>query len=137
MMPSFGFSVGDFIGAISERTSAVMRDRWTHLVQHRSDQEDQQSAQSNRRGIHKFQQAIIELNCLKYVLRQLEALEPTDDNLNHVNAIRDMALACQLPLRDFLTKLEIFEAPLGPFARGSSFRAAHSKTNMLFRWLRG
>jgi uncharacterized protein YoxC len=48
-------------------------------------------------------------------LIQLASLEPTDGEINHVNAIRGMALACQLPLREFLAKLEKYEASLGPF----------------------
>ena len=61
-----------------------------------------------------YQDAIIELKGLKHALQHLEALEPTEDNFRHVNAIRGMALACQLPLRDFMTKLEKYESSLGP-----------------------
>ena len=63
-----------------------------------------------------YQHAIIELQGLESALQQLEALEPTEDNVNHVNAIRGMALACHLPLRDFMTKLEEYEHALGPHA---------------------
>jgi hypothetical protein len=38
-----------------------------------------------------------------------------------------MALVCQLPLRDFLTKLESYESTLGPFGNKTSFRTAHNK----------
>ena len=75
-----------------------------------------------------YQNAVIELKGLKHTLQHLEALEPTNDNLSHVNAIRGMALACQLPLRDFMTKLEKYEAFLGPWKSRSSFRAAGYKT---------
>ena len=74
-----------------------------------------------------YQNAVIELKGLKHTLQHLEALEPTDDNLSHVNAIRGMALACQLPLRDFMTKLEKYEASLGPWESRSSFRTAGRK----------
>lgn len=77
-----------------------------------------------------YQNAVIELKGLKHALQNLEALEPTDDNLSHVNAIRGMALACQLPLRDFMTKLEKYETSLGPWERRSSFQAAGRKA----RW---
>lgn len=74
-----------------------------------------------------YQQVVIELKGLKNALRHLEALEPTEDNASHVNAIRGMALACQLPLRDFLTKLETYESSMGPFAPKHSFRSAGRK----------
>ena len=74
-----------------------------------------------------YQNAVIELKGLKRALQHLEALEPTDDNLSHVNAIRGMALACQLPLRDFMTKLEKYEASMGPWESRSSFGAAGRK----------
>ena len=77
-----------------------------------------------------YQQVVIELESLKKVLQQLEAFEPTEDNARHVNAIRGMALACQLPLRDFMVKLEKYEASLGPFADRKSFRGVGRKA----RW---
>ena len=70
---------------------------------------------------------MIELKGLKNALRHLEVLEPTEDNVSHVNAIRGMALACQLPLREFLTKLERYESSMGPFAPKQSFRGAGRK----------
>lgn len=75
-----------------------------------------------------YQHVVIELRALKNVLRHLEALEPTEDNLTHVNAIRGMALACQLPLREFLIKLEKYESALGPLNGPWSFRGVGSKT---------
>jgi hypothetical protein len=74
-----------------------------------------------------YQHVIIELKGLEAVLQHLEALEPTEDNISHVNAIRGMALACQLPLRDFLSKLEKYETSLSPFADRAMFRGAHHK----------
>lgn len=76
---------------------------------------------------HEYQHVIIELKGLEAVLQQLEALEPTEDNINHVNAIRGMALACQLPLRDFMLKLEKYESSMSPFAERVSFRGAQHK----------
>lgn len=49
----------------------------------------------------------------------MAAMEPTQSNINHVNAIRGMALACQLPLHDFLSKLTMCEATMGPFGSRS------------------
>ena len=77
-----------------------------------------------------YQAAVIELKGLKHTLQHLQALEPTEDNLSHVNAIRGITLACQLPLRDFLTKLEKYEHLLGPWADRTGFRVAGRKA----RW---
>ena len=77
-----------------------------------------------------YQHVVIELRGLKNVLRQLEALEPTEHNARHVNAIRGMALACQLPLQEFLVKLEKYEASLGPFAERKFYRGVGRKS----RW---
>jgi len=74
-----------------------------------------------------YQQVVIELKGLKNALRHLEALEPSEDNVNHVNAIRGMALACQLPLREFLANFERYESSMGPFAATRSFRGAGRK----------
>ena len=75
-----------------------------------------------------YQLVIIELKGLKNILRQLETLQPTDDNVTHINAIRGMALACQLPLRDFMVKLEKYESTLGPFADKRSLRTMARKS---------
>ena len=77
-----------------------------------------------------YQAAVIELNGLEHVLQHLQALDPTEDNSSHVNAIRGMALACQLPLRDFLTRLEKYESSLGPWADRTTYRGAGRKA----RW---
>lgn len=74
-----------------------------------------------------YQQVVIELHGLKTALRHLEKIVPTEATASHVNAIRGMALACQMPLQEFLTKFEKYEASLGPFARRNSFRAAGRK----------
>ncbi|KAI9783622.1 MAG: hypothetical protein M1816_001213 [Peltula sp. TS41687] len=109
MVPAFGFSVGDFISAINlvKKVSKALKTAG--------------GASSD------YQLVSIELRGLKHVLRQLEALEPTEDNVSHVNAIRGMALACQLPLRDFLAKLEKYETSMGPFANRISLLGAHHK----------
>lgn len=77
-----------------------------------------------------YQDAVIELKGLKHALQHLEALEPTEDNVSHVNAIRGMALACKLPLQDFMTKLEKYESSLGPWVNRKSFQTAGRKA----RW---
>ena len=75
-----------------------------------------------------YQHVIIELQGLENVLRQLEALEPTEDNVNQVNAIRCMALACQIPLQSFLAKIERYNTSLSPHTDRFSLNNARHKT---------
>lgn len=86
--------------------------------------------QSTGGAASEYQHAIIELNGLKNVLRRLESLQPNQDNEHHINAVRGMALACQLPLREFLVKLEKFEASLGPFSNSKWYHGVPKKS----RW---
>ena len=79
-----------------------------------------------------YQNAVVELQSLEHALRHLEALEPTKDNLGHVNAIRGMALACRLPLQDFMLKLERYDESLGPWSYRSSVRSAGHKARWAF-----
>jgi len=76
----------------------------------------------------RYQHILYELNALCSILQLLESLQPTEENASHVNAIRGMALACQLPLRDFLAKLEKYENSLSPFSTHNLFKAAGRKT---------
>ena len=75
-----------------------------------------------------YQLVVIELKSLKSILRHLETLQPTEDNVTHINAIRGVALACQLPLQDFMVKLEKYESTLGPFVDKRSLRAMAGKS---------
>lgn len=50
------------------------------------------------RASTEYQLVVFELKGLKNILRHLERIEPTQDNVTHINAIRGMALARQLPL---------------------------------------
>ena len=74
-----------------------------------------------------YQSVVIELKALEDVLQHLRALEPTEDNLHHINAIRCMALACQLPLQDFLASIEKYESSLGPWSRQTALGSARHK----------
>jgi len=74
-----------------------------------------------------YQDTVIELEGLKHALQHLEALEATEDNAGHVNAIRCMALACKLPLLDFMTKLGKYESSLGPWVDRKPFYTAGRK----------
>lgn len=56
----------------------------------------------------------IELHGLENVLRRVVALEPNASNIEHVDAIRSLALSCQIPIQEFLAKLKAYESALGP-----------------------
>ena len=110
MTPAFGFSVGDFINAIQlihKITRALNKTGGASL---------------------EYQYAILDLNNLSNVLGLLQKLEPsTTEDTNHVNAIRGMALACQFPLRDFLTKMEEYDRALDLFVDRTTLRTASKK----------
>lgn len=111
MVPAFGFSVGDFIATIGliAKISAALGDKAGALSE--------------------YQHVVVELEALERTLRYLEKLRPTESNVDHVNAIRGMALTCQIPLREFLVKLQKYETALGPFATqgGSCWRSTARK----------
>lgn len=56
----------------------------------------------------------VELHGLENVLRRVVALEPNASNIEHVDAIRGLALSCQIPVQEFLVKLKAYESALGP-----------------------
>jgi len=74
-----------------------------------------------------YQHVQLQLRTLSKILDELERLEPNEDNLHHVNAIRHLALTCQFPLRDFMAKVDKYEKSLGPFSEQGSTRAAGRK----------
>ena len=74
-----------------------------------------------------YQDAVIELDNLATTLSHLEALQPDEDNLQHVNAIRAMALACRFPLEQFKSRMMRYESFLGPWAKRNSPYAAGQK----------
>lgn len=67
-----------------------------------------------------YQQLDIELQGLKRTLETIQTLQPTEDNISHLDAIRCLALTCQIPLNAFLQRLQKFEQRLGPFAKRSA-----------------
>lgn len=110
MTPAFGFSAGDLFAAIGLCTKIPKALR------------DSGGAASE------YQQLILELGGLQDALSRLAALEPNESNINHVNAIRRMSLACMLPMQEFLTKLKKYEASLSPSEKSSPLRATARKT---------
>ncbi|KAH9213111.1 hypothetical protein DL95DRAFT_507384 [Leptodontidium sp. 2 PMI_412] len=95
MLPGFGFSIGDFIAAagLIKKVSDALKDAG--------------GASSD------YQHVIIELEGLDRALKVVAALQPDHSNDSHVNAIRGMALSCQLPLHQFLFKIQKYEGSLG------------------------
>ena len=45
-------------------------------------------------------------------MQYLEALEPMNTNVSHDNGVRAMALACRVPLQQFLDNLEKYDKTL-------------------------
>jgi hypothetical protein len=108
--PTFGFSVGDFATTIQliVKISKALRDasdaptEFTYLLQ--------------------------DLQHLIVVLEQLQSLPPSSaHNVNHFNAIRGMALCVQVPLQNFVTKMEKHKAAMEMKASGSRLRGARYK----------
>ena len=134
MTPAFGFSVGDFISAIGESippTPVCSADYWRPALIRKISK----ALKETGGAATEYQDAVIELKGLKHALQRLSALEPTENNVTHVNAIRGMALTYQLPLQEFLKKLEKYEDSLGPWVQDSrmgrtAFRCAGRKA----RW---
>ena len=54
----------------------------------------------------------MELEYLATTLSHLEALQPNEDRIQHVNAIRAMAMAYKLPLEEFTKKMTRYESSL-------------------------
>lgn len=129
MLPAFGFSVGDFIAAIGMCMHAVAATR--QLTAHVGLIAKVSKALKDEAGAaNEYQHVLLELQALERTLRHLQVLEPTDSNVEHVNAVRGMALACRIPLQEFLVKLQKFEASMGPFAirRRDQFKSVGRKS---------
>ena len=110
VVPAFGFSFGDFINAVQliNRTAKALRET------------DGAAA--------KYQQAAIELDSLRHVLRRVQPLRPNTGNVETMEKIQLCGLACYLPLSRFVKKIERFETRLG--RNGGS-----QGTNGVARWI--
>jgi hypothetical protein len=76
-----------------------------------------------------YQHIQLELRALERTLQCLQELEPDADNIPNFTSIRAVALACRIPLQQFLDKIQCFEATMGPFSRpGKSLNSAARKT---------
>ncbi|KAL9620135.1 MAG: hypothetical protein Q9160_005341 [Pyrenula sp. 1 TL-2023] len=110
MAPAFGFSVGDLIAVIKlvHKVSKVLQD---------SDGTSGDVAS-----------LLQELRHLQIVLEQLRGLPPeSSPNLSHLNALRGMALTVQVPLQDFLGKMEKYKAAAYNDLKSSRWKRAGRK----------
>ena len=95
VVPAFGFSFGDFAGAVKlvGKAAKALREATGATAQ--------------------YQQAAIELDNVYSVLRGVQSSQPTTPNADVVQKIQLCALTCQVPLARFLKKIEKFEQHLG------------------------
>jgi hypothetical protein len=63
-----------------------------------------------------YQTVQSDLQALKKTLQLLQSLKPDDANVTHVDAIRSMALAFQIPLQEFMHSIGKYETSLGASA---------------------
>jgi hypothetical protein len=130
MIPAFGFSVGDFIAAAGESLE-LRRRAWCsslNLIVTGLITKVAKALKDKSGAAAEYQNVQIELGALARTLKRLEALEPNESNVAHVNAIRGMALTCRAPLRNFLESLEKFESTMGPYARVKSVKGFGRKS---------
>lgn len=91
--PAFGFSVGDFISAF-----VILNDIRKALRDSGGAEEE-------------FREVLLDLQQLEIVLQWLEGGNwGRSGDLSHVNAIRGMALTCQVPLKEFWGKIQKYKA---------------------------
>lgn len=67
-----------------------------------------------------YQLLLIELEALDRTLKSLERIEPAQHELRRLDGIRALASTCQLPLQEFLEKIEKFEESLGSWNNNRS-----------------
>jgi hypothetical protein len=110
--PAFGFSVGDFVSAIQliGKVNKALKDT--------GGAEDD------------FRSLFLELSQLQIVLEQLRDLpESSSPSQSHLNAVKGMALAVQIPLREFLEEIDKFKIAFGnPKGHFIQLRQAGRKT---------
>ncbi|KAJ9642361.1 hypothetical protein H2199_004741 [Coniosporium tulheliwenetii] len=108
--PAFGFSAGDFIAAINliVKISKALND--------------------SGGAASKYRMLLQELQQLQLILEQLQDLSPTSANSHsHLNAVKGMALAIQMPLQEFLTKIEKYNSSMCGTSSSSRWRTAPRK----------
>jgi hypothetical protein len=79
-----------------------------------------------------YQHAFIEIEGLQRTLQNVAKLVPTENNLEHVNAIRGLALSCERPLTEFLRTLKRYEPSIGSYAPKGAFQGSIRKMRWAF-----
>ena len=74
-----------------------------------------------------YQHIQLQLRAFSKILADLQQLQPAQNDIDYVNALRHVALSCQFPLRDFMAKVEKFEETLGPHASKRGFSVTARK----------
>ena len=122
---SFGWSAGDILAAVSTSSASERRVSYVSLHSHLFLElvvQVSNAIKDKGGAASKYQHVQLELRALQTTLQRLLELEPNHpSNACQLNAIRGVALACTIPLREFLDKIQRFESSLGPFARPGSF----------------
>ncbi|KAL9116952.1 MAG: hypothetical protein Q9187_006515 [Circinaria calcarea] len=112
--PAFGFSVGDFIAAINlvVKISKALKD--------------------TNGAATEIKDLLQELQQLELLLEQLKDLPPeSSPSLSHLNAVRGMALSVQIPLRDFLGKMEKYRLAATSQSRSNLLRGVGRKVQWI------
>jgi hypothetical protein len=63
---------------------------------------------------------LIELEALERAMCKLQTLRPGKHELYQLTSIRATALACKIPLEDFVLKISKFESKLGTFTAANN-----------------
>jgi hypothetical protein len=91
VVPAFGFSVGDVVSAIQLITKVA------------------KALKETGGASQDFQLLLQELQQLEIILEQLQHVPGTTSAIpSHLNAVKAVALAVQVPLKEFLAKIEKF-----------------------------
>jgi hypothetical protein len=129
MVPAFGFSVGDFIAAAGKLCHPYVWCAFSISLPVTGLIAKVTKAFRDKAGAaFEYQLVQIELEALARTLKHLEALEPNESNIAHLNAIRGMALTYRIPLQGFLEKIEKFERRMGAFSMDRSAKAFGRKS---------
>ena len=110
MLPAFGFSVGDFISAIELIVKVT------------------KALKSSGGATSEYRSLVEELGYLRLLLEQLQDIKPSASNLNHVNAIRGMALTFRVPLSEFLDRVEKYRTSMAAGNAGKPWQGLHRKS---------
>ena len=109
-MSGFGFSAGDFVAGIHLISKVI------------------KALEDSRGAASEYQSLIQELLRLQILSQNLQDIKPDASNLDHVNAVRGMALTFQKPLAEFLEKVEKYKSSLAKDSHvRNSFQGLHRK----------